>query len=79
MIADMIDLALGVGGTVAYLYAWNVLRMRVSTPNESGAARRRRQRLVQTVFFVLMTPYILFLFWSMERIREALGAGSNAP
>jgi hypothetical protein len=79
MIADIVDLALGVGGTVAYLYAWNVARMRVSTPNDSGAARRRRQRLVQTVFFVLLTPYILFLFWSMERIRESLGAGSGAP
>jgi len=79
MIADIADLVLGVAGTVAYLYIWNVARIRVSTPDDPKPVGRRRQRLVQTMFFFLLTPYILFLFWLMERIREGLGTGADIP
>jgi hypothetical protein len=67
MLADVAESAVGIAGTVLYLLVWNSVRRRMHRPEDDEATQRRRQRLVQTLFFVLLTPWVLALFWCMER------------
>ena len=63
---------IGVSGTVGYLYAWNRVlaanRPDKSNPDDPQAARRARwrTRYWQLFFFLLLTPYVLGLFYLME-------------
>jgi hypothetical protein len=73
MLADLTDLLIGAGGTVLYLVVWHGSRSRFAN---ASPGQRQRLRLVQILYFVLLTPYVLALFWLMERVRQWLGAAA---
>lgn len=66
------DLVIGAAGTAAYLMLWNrALRTGEPGPDvppETVTRHRWRKRVWQIVFFLLLTPYVLFLFYVMEQI-----------
>ena len=73
MLDSISDLAVGATGTATYLLLWNWV-LRVSKPAENASAdqisrARLRTRIWQVIFFLLMTPYVLFLFFIMETVR----------
>ena len=63
------DLAIGAGGTVLYLYIWNSALARWADKGKDPLRQRQRRRLVQILLFVLLTPYVLLLFWCMDAVR----------
>jgi len=79
MLSDLIGLAIGIAGTVAYLYLWN--RVLVSCqpdtnlPPEDPENKRRtwRRRSWQLLFLLLLTPYVLLLFRLMDLARPQAG------
>ena len=80
MLESVSDLAIGVVGTVCYLYLWSKALvpkgdLESARSAEPGAqvGRRWRRRSLQTLFFLGLTPYILFLFFLMDRARAFLG------
>ena len=78
MLESATELIIGIAGTMAYLYAWNrALGANNPTggdPRAPEAVRRTwRRRLWQLFFFATLTPYVLFLFFLMEKARSALG------
>ena len=80
LLSSALDLLLGAAGIILYLYLWN--RALLSTAAVAGEVsanriRRRRRRIWQILFFVGMTPYVLFLFYFMERAQGSLVAGDK--
>ena len=80
MLESVSDLAIGVAGTVCYLYLWSRalapkgdLEGEPCAKSEVQVRRRWRWRSLQTLFFLGLTPYILFLFFLMDRARAFLG------
>ena len=78
MLESATELIIGIGGTMAYLYAWNralsANRGLEEDPQALEAVRRKwRRRLWQLFFFAALTPYLLFLFFLMQKARTALG------
>ena len=77
MLDSTIDLLIGASGTALYLYLWNRALSRHKKGedlSESDSAKHRRRRQGwQLLFFVAMTPYVLFLFALMERVRSLFG------
>lgn len=67
MLADALRMLVGVAGTMLYLSLWNQAARRVCG---------QRRRLVQIAFLLLATPYILCLFWLMERFGARTPEGS---
>jgi hypothetical protein len=77
LIESSTDLLIGIPGTVLYLYLWNLVIGASQRAGESSeaeiATRTWRRRSWQVLFFLAMTPYVLFLFWLMERVRSLFG------
>ena len=73
MFDSISDLAVGTTGTAAYLLLWNwILRINKADPDADTEAVSRAQwrtRIWQIIFFLLMTPYVLLLFYVMEAVR----------
>lgn len=74
MLVDILELLIGAGGSVLYLYLWRrCLSTRAAgTAGADDARMRQRRRLAQASFFLLATPYVLALFWLLERLRTWL-------
>tara|TARA_Y100001960_G_C14025294_1_gene517994 strand:- start:125 stop:442 length:318 start_codon:yes stop_codon:yes gene_type:complete len=79
-----IDLILGIGGTVFYLYLWNVALSSASPQpgdlnSDENKRRKRKRRLWQLVFFIGMTPYVLLLFYTMEQTQSLVQPEKQLP
>ena len=77
MLATVIDMLIGIGGTVIYLYFWNQALAKNSTTeldptDPSHRIKTGRRRAWQIIFFLGLTPYVLLLFAAIERIKTAL-------
>ena len=74
MLDSTLDLLIGASGTALYLYLWNLAisrhRSDEDLPEAASAKRRVRRHSWQLLFFIAMTPYVLFLFFLMERVRS---------
>lgn len=75
MLESTTDLFIGASGTALYLYLWNLAISRQrhqgdDLPEAASVKRRRRRHGWQLLFFVALTPYVLFLFFLMERVRS---------
>ena len=79
MLDTVINLVIGAAGTACYLYLWR----RILSPEEGCNERpsnatadkpRWRLRTLQIFFFLALTPYVLFLFFLMEKAKSLLGA-----
>ncbi len=72
MLESITDMIIGAGGTVGYLYAWNRILAANRVDEEAGPedARRARwrTRYWQVFFFVLLTPYVLLLYYLMGQV-----------
>ena len=68
------DTPIGIVGTVLYLYVWHRL-MQAFDPEADGLDEVQRQRRIwrrriwQIVLFLGLTPYVLLLFYLMEKAR----------
>ncbi|NKB68035.1 MAG: hypothetical protein GKR89_13320 [Candidatus Latescibacteria bacterium] len=75
MLESVVNLGIGGGGMAVYIYLWNRVaprnRQHVDTP--TGKLDRRRARIWNLVFFLLLTPYVLLLFALMKKAEEGLG------
>ena len=73
MLESITDLLLGAIGTVGYLYAWNrVLAANRADEGDDPETLRRarwRTRWWQLCFFVVLTPYVLLMYYLMELAR----------
>lgn len=69
MLADALRMGVGVAGTVLYLSLWNLAVSRLTGT---------RRRLAQIAFLLLVTPYLLLLFWLMERVAASAAASPDA-
>ena len=79
-----IELILGIGGTVFYLYLWNLALSSASPQpgdlnSDENKRRKRKRRLWQLVFFIGMTPYVLLLFYAMEQTQSLVRAEKTIP
>jgi hypothetical protein len=74
MIGEILNLILGAGATVGYLYAWR----RATTPRADlevgNPASKMRVRLWQLLFLLGLTPYVLMVFFVMDLLESALGS-----
>ena len=77
MLDTVVNLVIGAAGTVCYLHLWR----RLISPEEGGNERpssatadkpRWRRRTLQIFFFLSLTPYIVFLFFLMEKAKSFL-------
>jgi hypothetical protein len=79
VLADVLDLVIGIAGTVAYLYPWNRLLVSqqpdldLPPDDPENQRRKRRRRLWQLLFLLLLTPYILLLFRLMDLAHSLTG------
>ena len=69
MIGEILNLILGAGATVGYLYAW-----RRATAPRAGTASRMRLRLWQLLFLLGLTPYVLLVFFMMDLLARTVGS-----
>lgn len=77
MLATVIEMLIGIGGTVIYLFFWNQALRRltiedIAPTDPQYRAIRGRRRICQIIFFLALTPYVLVLFAVIERIKAAL-------
>ena len=77
MLESLIEMLVGIGGTVIYLYAWNQVLAKNSTgemdpTDPSYRTTTGRRRTWQIIFFLCLTPYVLLLFAAIERIKTVL-------
>ena len=78
MIGTAIEMLVGIGGTTAYLYLWNLALAKNSTAGiqptaPTYRAKLGRRRIIQILFFLGMTPYILILFAAIDRLQATFG------
>lgn len=79
MLADILDMLIGIVGTVGYLYIWNY-KLATYTPQEDMPTVQQerlkwRRRQWQLLFFIGLLPYVLLLFYMMESSRQFLTPG----
>jgi hypothetical protein len=77
MLATVIEMLVGIGGTVIYLFSWNQVLAKNSTTgldptDPSFRIKSGRRRGWQIIFFLGLTPYVLLLFAAIERIKTTL-------
>ncbi len=73
MIGEILNLILGAGATVGYLYVWR----RVTAPRagmEENGPSRMRLRLWQLLFLLGLTPYVLLVFFMMDLLARTVGS-----
>ncbi|MFH1568036.1 MAG: hypothetical protein ABIL09_08565 [Gemmatimonadota bacterium] len=80
MLDSLLTLFIGVAGTLLYLRAWRGLLPPAPAAGESAPRpARHRRRLVQALFLLGLTPYILFLFYLMEQVSALVDRAAGAP
>ena len=77
MLATVIEMLIGIGGTVIYLLFWNQALRRltiedIEPTDPQYRVVKRRRRISQIIFFLGLTPYVLVLFAAIERLKVAL-------
>ncbi len=77
MLATVIEMLVGIGGTVIYLYFWNQILAKNNTTeldptDPTYRAKMGRRRAWQIILFLGLTPYVLLLFAAIERIKATL-------
>ena len=72
MIVEILNLVLGAGATVGYLYVWR----RATAPGAGMEAShsKTRLRLWQLLFLLGLTPYVLLVFFLMDLLERVLGS-----
>ena len=70
MIGEILNLILGAGATVGYLYVWR----RATLPREQNGPSRMRLRLWQLLFLLGITPYVLLVFFMMDLLARRFGS-----
>ena len=83
MLDTVINLAIGAAGTACYLYLWRQFLSPEGGGNERGSdatadKSRWRRRILQIFFCLALTPYVLFLFFLMEKAKSLL-RGADVP
>ena len=69
MLESVSNLLIGGSGMAAFIYLWNraAPRGQKHPDTPAGKRARRRTRIWNLIFFLLLTPYVLLLFALMKK------------
>ena len=76
MLIDILNIIVGAGATVLYLYIWRRLSSTALVNDEKKVpAAKMRSRIWQLLFLLGLTPYVLLVFFLMDTMRRILYSG----